>query len=124
MFWLNEIYGSRYSGSILLLEYHHILIQHTQLHLPQSNVTSMCSLNFPATLCTDQYILVCTTDVQVHTHYDAVHTSFQSSTISFATLTSLRQSSVLWVQVAAEEELGPCSPTVFQGKIMAIFPMQ
>jgi len=49
----------------------------------------MSSLNFPATLCTDQYILVCTTDVQVHTHHDAVHTSFQAGTVSFATLTSL-----------------------------------
>ncbi len=33
---------------------------------------------------------------------------------------SLRQSSVLWAQVA-EEELGPCSPTVFQSNIMVIF---
>jgi hypothetical protein len=33
----------------------------------------------------------------------------------------LRQSAALWAQVAAEEELGPCSPTVFQGNIMAIF---
>jgi hypothetical protein len=32
-----------------------------------------------------------------------------------------RQSSVLWAQVAAEEELGPRSPAVFQGNIMAIF---
>ncbi len=34
---------------------------------------------------------------------------------------SLRQSSVLWAQVAAEEELGLCSPTVIQGNIMVIF---
>jgi hypothetical protein len=33
----------------------------------------------------------------------------------------LRQSSALWAQVAAEEELGMYSPTVFQGNIMAIF---
>ncbi len=32
-----------------------------------------------------------------------------------------RQSSVLWAQVAAEEELGQCSPTVFQGNVMVIF---
>ena len=29
-------------------------------------------------------------------------------------------SSTLWAQVAAEEELGPCCPTVFQVNIMAI----
>ncbi len=52
--------------------YYHILIQHTQLHLPQSNITSMSSLNFPGSLCTDQYIPVCTTDVQVHTHHEYV----------------------------------------------------
>ena len=91
MYWLNDMYDCRYSDSICLLEYHHIHIQHSQLHLPQSNVISMSSLYFPATLCTDQYILVSsvvwTTDIQVHTH----HTSFQSltGTISFATRTSL-----------------------------------
>jgi hypothetical protein len=36
----------------------------------------MSSLNFPARLCTDQNIPVCTTDVQVHTHHDAVHGNF------------------------------------------------
>ena len=33
---------------------------------------------------------------------------------------SLWHSSTLWAQVAAEEELGACSPTVLQGNILAI----
>ena len=32
----------------------------------------------------------------------------------------LWHSSALWTQVAAEEELGPCSPTVFQVNSMTI----
>jgi hypothetical protein len=58
--------------------------------------TSMSSLNFPTAFCTDQYISVCTKDVQVHTHQEAVHSSFQSGTISFATLTSLLSTLVTW----------------------------
>ncbi len=92
------MYDCRYSGSICLLEYHHIHIQHSQLHLPQSNVISMSPLYFPATLCTDQYILVWTYSIQVHTHHDPVHTSFQSltGTISFATRASLLPPLVRW----------------------------
>ncbi len=75
-----------------MLGYQHNLIQHTQLHFPQANVTNVTSLHLSATLSTYQYILVCTcdvADVQVHTYTLHTHTSFQSGTIAFATLTSL-----------------------------------
>ena len=49
--------------------------------------------------CLYQYILLCTYAVPVHTHTNHSHT---------------------WAQVAGEEELGACSPTVLQGNIMAI----
>ncbi len=94
MYWLNDMYCSRYSGSIILLVYHHILIQHTQPHLTQSKSTSMFYFNFPRAFCTDQYIQVCTKYVQVHTHQEAVHTSFQSGMIS---LTSLLQGSIMGI---------------------------
>jgi hypothetical protein len=72
-----------------MLGYHHNLIQHTQLHFTQAKVTNVSSLHLSATLSTYQYILVCTCDVQVHTYTLHTHTSFQSGTIAFATLTSL-----------------------------------
>ena len=72
-----------------MLGYHHNLIQHTQLHFTQAKVTNVSSLHLSATLSIYQYILVCTCDVQVHTYTLHTHTSFQSGTIAFATLTSL-----------------------------------
>ena len=72
-----------------MLGYHHNLIQHTQLHFTQAKVTNVSSLHLSATLSIYQYILVCTIDVQVHTYTLHTHTSFQSGTIAFATLTSL-----------------------------------
>ena len=72
-----------------MLGYHHNLIQHTQLHFTQAKVTNVSSLHLSATLSIYQYILVCTCDVQVHTYTLHMHTSFQSGTIAFATLTSL-----------------------------------
>ncbi len=51
--------------------------------------TSMFYFKFPRAFCTDQYIQVCTKDVQVHTHQEAVHTSFQSGMISLTSLLQL-----------------------------------
>ncbi len=88
------MYDSRYSGSICLLEYHHILIQHSQPHLTQSKAPWKVYFNFPRAFCTDQYIQVYTKYVQVQTHQEAVHTSFQSGMIS---LTSLLQGNIMGI---------------------------
>ncbi len=91
------MYSSRKWARICMLGYHHKLIQHTQLHFPQAKVTIMSSLHLSATLSTCQYKLVCTGDVsvQVHTYAVHTHTSFQSGTIAYTTLTSLLHTLVL-----------------------------
>jgi hypothetical protein len=55
--------------------FYHILELHTQYHFPQSKVKEMCLHIVSGKLGLDQYILVCTSDEQVHTHTDHTHTS-------------------------------------------------
>ena len=68
---------SREWESILMLGYHHLLVPHTQHHFPRSKVKEMSLHIVSGKLGLDRYIPVHSSDLQVHTHTDHTHTTFQ-----------------------------------------------